>query len=237
LTAPGRIGYIELGTAIRKGRHLKTLVQCDFDGTITDRDVSFLLLDAFAEGDWQSLLEEYYAGRISVGDFNTRAFAMIKAPASAQLDLIFRSGKIKIRPGLLELVNYCKENGLKFVIVSNGQDFYIKAMLADLGLGDVEFHAAQAKFLPEGMDVHYIGPDGNIVLDGFKEAYARYFLGQGYRLLYVGNGASDIFPARLAQRVFATGEMRRKCAETGLDCIPFEDLHDVVKGMEKLPPA
>ncbi len=32
----------------------KTLVQCDFDGTITEEDVSFAMLDAFADGDWES---------------------------------------------------------------------------------------------------------------------------------------------------------------------------------------
>ena len=36
----------------------KTLVQCDFDGTITEEDVSFMLLDAFADRDprrWRQL--------------------------------------------------------------------------------------------------------------------------------------------------------------------------------------
>ena len=34
---------------------MKTLVQCDFDNTIAESDVSFMLLDAFADGDWQQL--------------------------------------------------------------------------------------------------------------------------------------------------------------------------------------
>ena len=36
----------------------KTIVQCDFDGTITDKDVSFLLLNHFADGNWRQLLDE-----------------------------------------------------------------------------------------------------------------------------------------------------------------------------------
>lgn len=214
---------------------MKILVQCDFDGTITDKDVSFLLLDAFADGDWRVLLAEYQAGKISVGDFNTRAFAMIKADRETQLNHIFNSGEIKIRPGFPELVDYCFRNQLKFVIVSNGQDFYIKAMLTKLGLRNVEFHAARANFLPSGMAVNYIGPDGTIVPDGFKEAYTRLFLSQGYRVIYVGNGVSDIYPARLSQHVFATADLLEKCRETKLDCIPFHDLHDVIRGLKQLP--
>ena len=53
---------------------MKTLVQCDFDGTITEEDVSFLLLDTFTDGNWRQMLEDYHEGRISVGVFNTRAY-------------------------------------------------------------------------------------------------------------------------------------------------------------------
>ncbi|MFH1651640.1 MAG: MtnX-like HAD-IB family phosphatase [Chloroflexota bacterium] len=216
---------------------MKTLVQCDFDGTITFRDASFLLLDTFADGDWRALLDEYLAGRISVGAFNTRAFAMVKAGREAQLELLLKSENLRIRPGFPELVRFCRENDLKFAIVSNGQDFYIKAILDKLGLTDLEYHAARASFHPEGMVVHYIGPDGNIVEDSFKETYTRLYLSQGYRVIYVGNGVSDIHPARLAQHVFATGSLLRKCRETSLECEPFEDLHDVREGIARLAAA
>ena len=216
---------------------MKTLVQCDFDGTITDKDVSFLLLDAFADGDWRALLADYQAGRISVGDFNTRAFAMIKTDKQTMLDLVFNSGEIKIRPGFPELVNYCYRNELKFVIVSNGQDFYIRAFLKKLGLNRVEFYSARSRFFPGGMEVGYIGPDGTLAEDGFKEKYTRLFICQGYEnIIYVGNGVSDIYPARLARHIFATGDLLNKCRETSLNCIPFEDLNDVVKGLEELRP-
>jgi len=38
---------------------MKTMVQCDFDGTITEEDVSFFLLDTFADGDWRQLWKDY----------------------------------------------------------------------------------------------------------------------------------------------------------------------------------
>ena len=159
---------------------------------------------------------------------------MVKADKQAMLDLIFTSGKIKIRPGFPELVNYCSQNGLKFVIVSNGQDFYIKDLLEKLGLTDVEFHSARSQFRPEGLDVRYIGPDGSIVEDSFKETYTQLFLSQGYRIIYVGNGVSDIYPAKHAHHVFATGDLLEKCRETKLDCTSFNNLNDVVRGLKGL---
>ena len=211
---------------------MKTLVQCDFDGTVTEEDASFFLLDAFAQGDWRRLLREYKEHRISVGEFNTKAFAMVKTDKPTLLEAL--EGKVKVRAGIHELVNYCLRKGFKLVIVSNGLDFYIEAILKDLGLSNIEVHAAQSFFHPEGMKVHYAGPDGKRIEDGFKEAHIKSFLKLGYGVIYIGNGASDVAPAKYAQYVFATGELLAYCRENNLNCKPFENLIDVVRDLEQI---
>lgn len=211
---------------------MKTLVQCDFDGTVTEEDVSFFLLDAFAQGDWRRLLREYKEHRISVGEFNTKAFAMVKDDKPTLLEEL--KGKVKVRSGLHELVNYCLKKGFRLVIVSNGLDFYIKAVLKDLGLDSIEVHAAQASFHPEGMKVKYVGPDGKILEDDFKEAYIKSFLKLGYKVIYVGNGDSDFAPAKYAHHVFATGELLAYCRENNLNYKPFENFLDIVRYIDLL---
>jgi len=211
---------------------MKTLVQCDFDGTVTEEDTSFFLLDAFAQGDWRRLLREYKEHRISVGEFNTKAFAMVKADKPTLLGVL--KGKIKVRAGFHELVNYCRRRGLRLVIVSNGLDFYIEATLKDLELESIEVHAAQASFHPEGMKVQYLGPDGERLEDGVKEAYTKSFLKLGYRVIYVGNGDSDFAPAKYAHHVFATGELLVYCRENNLNYKPFDNFVDVVRDIDLL---
>jgi 2-hydroxy-3-keto-5-methylthiopentenyl-1-phosphate phosphatase len=211
---------------------MKTLVQCDFDGTITKEDISFVLLDTFAQGDWRRLLREYEEHRISVGEFNTKAFAMVKADKHRLVEAL--QGNVKVRAGFHELVSYCLEKGLRLVIVSNGLDFYIRAVLKELGLGDVEVYAAQASFHPAGMRVRYVGPDGKRVNDGFKEAYIESFLRLGYRVIYIGNGDSDIAPAKYAHHVFATGDLLAYSKENNLDCKPFKDFGDIVKYLKQM---
>ena len=211
---------------------MKTLVQCDFDGTVTEEDTSFFLLDAFAQGDWRRLLREYKEHRISVGEFNTKAFAMVKADKPTLLEAL--KGEVKVRAGFHELVNYCRKKGLRLVIVSNGLDFYIKAVLKELGLENIEVHAAQAVFHPEGMEVHYVGPDGKRLDDGVKEAYIESFLKLGYRVIYIGNGDSDVAPAKYAHHIFATGELLAYCRENNLNYKPFENFMDVVKDLEQM---
>ena len=205
---------------------VKTLVQCDFDGTVTEKDASFFLLDTFAKGDWRRLLRDYKEHRISVGEFNTRAFAMVKADKPTLLGAL--KGEVKVRVGFHELVNYCLKKGVRLVIVSNGLDFYIKAVLKDLGLENIEVHAAQASFHPEGMKVQYVGPASKRLDDSFKEAYIKSFLKLGYRVIYMGNGDSDIAPAKYAHHVFATGDLLAYCRENNLIYKPFENFSDVV---------
>jgi 2-hydroxy-3-keto-5-methylthiopentenyl-1-phosphate phosphatase len=211
---------------------MKTLIQCDFDGTITEEDASFFLLDKFAQGDWRSLFQHYREHKISVGEFNTRAFAMVKADEHRLLEAL--EGNVKVRAGFHELVSYCLEEGLRFVIVSNGLDFYIRAVLSQSGLGDLEMHAAQASFRPTGMKVRYVGPDGKTVDDGFKDAYIESFLRLGFRVIYIGNGDSDIAPAKRAHRVFATGDLLAYSGESNLNCRPFTDFTEVVQELERL---
>lgn len=211
---------------------MKTLVQCDFDGTVTEEDASFFLLDAFAQGDWRRLLREYKEHKISVGEFNTKAFSMVKDDKPTLLEEL--KGKVKVRAGLHELVNYCLKKGFRLVIVSNGLDFYIKAVLKDLGLDSIEVHAAQASFHPEGMKVQYIGPDGKTLEDDFKEAYIKSFLKLGYKVIYVGNGDSDFAPAEYAHHVFATGELLAYCRESNLNYKPFENFIDIVRYIDLL---
>lgn len=212
---------------------MKTLIQCDFDGTITEEDMGFLLLDSFAGKDWRRLLTEYREGRLSVGRFNTRAFAMVKADKQTLLNFV--SSKAKVRAGFQELLAYCQRKDFRFVIVSNGMVFYIEAILSHIGIANIEILAAEAAFTGNGVDTRYIGPQGNLLQDGFKEAYVRLFLSRGYRLVYIGNGASDTVPARQANHIFATDELLAYCKETNLDCTPFTDLNDVVRGLELLP--
>ena len=214
---------------------MKTIVQCDFDGTITEKDVSFLLLDTFTNGNWRQLLEGYRGGKISVGVLNTKAFAMVRADEQTLLEFIFKKRKVSIRAGFDQLLAYCSKKGFEFAIISNGLDFYIEAILRDIGVKNIEVFAAQTQFRPGGLVVKYIGPDGRQLQEGFKDAHIESFLKEGYRVVYIGNGTSDIPPAKQAHHVFATGDLLAYCKKATLDCTPFTDLNDVVRGLELLP--
>jgi 2-hydroxy-3-keto-5-methylthiopentenyl-1-phosphate phosphatase len=53
-------------------------------------------------------------------------------------------------------------------------------------------------------------------------------------VIYIGNGDSDVAPAKSAHHVFATGDLLVYCKENSLNCKPFQDFRDVVKGLEQM---
>jgi 2-hydroxy-3-keto-5-methylthiopentenyl-1-phosphate phosphatase len=212
----------------------KTAVQIDFDGTVTEEDVSFMLLDVCLGDAWHEHHRDYEAGRISVGTFNRRVFSLVKEDRPTLTRLVLTSERVRIRPGFRELIEYCRKMSYRTVIVSNGLEFYIRAILENLGIAGVEVHAAENTFFPGGVAVRYLGPDGVELEAGFKEAYTDMLRKQGYEVVYIGDGNSDIHPARLARRVFATAQLLERCREDGLTCEPFKDFFDVIRGLEKL---
>jgi len=84
------------------------------------------------------------------------------------------------------------------------------------------------------VEAWYEGPDGKPIEDGFKEAYTRDFLKQGYRIVYVGNGVSDFAPARLCSHIFSLDNLTASCKEAGVAHTPFTDLREVAEGLKKL---
>ncbi len=213
---------------------MKTTVQLDFDGTVTEEDISFLLLDAFADGDWRKYLKQYSDRKITVAAFSKKVFSMIKADEKTLTDFVLKSPQAKARPGLREFTDYCKNKGIKVVIVSNGLEFYIKLILRKLGIKGLDIYAAENVFSPAGMKVRYIGPDGKEINDRFKEAYTDIFRLQGYRVVYIGDGLSDIYSARKVDYVCATRDLLELCKAEKLKCYPFSDFFDVVKILKSL---
>jgi 2-hydroxy-3-keto-5-methylthiopentenyl-1-phosphate phosphatase len=141
--------------------------------------------------------------------------------------LDYLKDKVKVRPGFQKLVELCQQKGIRLVIVSNGLEFYIKRILEDMGLYNLEYHAAETRFHANKLKVRYIGPDGSVVDSGYKEKYVNKYLNEGYNVVYIGNGSSDLSPARGAHQIFATESLLEHCQRSGLTCIPFTSFLEI----------
>jgi 2-hydroxy-3-keto-5-methylthiopentenyl-1-phosphate phosphatase len=188
-----------------------------------------LILEKYSREDWKHWLALYKEGKITVGEFNTRIFSTVKEDKQTLINFVREHAKVRL--GFIELLDFCKQNDYEFAVISNGLDFYIDFILTGLGLSNVNIIAAKTTFNPIGMKVKYIGPDGNILMDKFKEAFTRQYIGKGYRVIYAGNGLSDFPAATLSHRIFAREELAECCEKAGVPFTPFEDLNDIIRGL------
>jgi len=203
------------------------IIQCDFDGTITTNNISLLLREKFAIGNWRKTDVDYLHGRLTVERSNQLQFILIKE-SREKLEAFARKNA-EIRAGFLEFVSYCLAAGIRLVIVSSGLDFYIEAVLNKIGASDLELHCARTSFTKDGIAVSYIGPDGGTVREGFKKKYLAWLRKRGGRVAYIGDGLSDLEAARAADCVFATGHLHSLLNTSSVRHHTFSDFHDILR--------
>jgi 2-hydroxy-3-keto-5-methylthiopentenyl-1-phosphate phosphatase len=208
------------------------LVQCDFDGTITRNNLSTLLRESFARGDWRGIDARYLRGELTVERSNALQYALIREPREKLQTFVCEH--IDLRPGFSNFVTYCRREGISFVIVSSGLDFYIEPVLARMGLPDLELHCGQATFGEDGIAVRYVDPEGKVIDSGFKVSYLTWLRERDSTVIYLGDGNSDVEAARQADHVFATGVLRHLLEAQSVPATPFADFCDVLRQVQRL---
>lgn len=207
-------------------------IQCDFDDTITVHDVGAALLEAFGPRNWRQIEEEYKSGLISVEEEIRSQFANMGASQKEILDFVARTAEI--RPGFSQLVDYCREEGIRFVIVSNGLDLYIEPILLKLGLADLERYSGQARMTSQGIAVDYIDPTGIPVEKGFKAAWLRHLKAAKQPVVCIGDAISDIPPALEADHVIARSVLLDHFQRHRLPHFTFETFYDIRHHLQSL---
>ena len=208
------------------------VVQCDFDDTVSLGNVSTAIRREFGPEEWVAMEKEYHSGLYSVEESNIRQFALVTA--SEEHIAEFVASAVKVRDGFTGFVSYCRREGLKLLIVSSGLDLYIAPTLAKFGLSDLEFHSAHARSMGNGIEVAYTDPWGEPLTRGFKDAHVRSLKESGATVIYVGDGYSDVGPAREADFVIARSKLESDRRRQGLPVFPFETFDDVERHVKEI---
>jgi 2-hydroxy-3-keto-5-methylthiopentenyl-1-phosphate phosphatase len=201
-------------------------VLCDFDGTITLIDTAEYILDHHAEGDWRGIERLLEQGKVTIEQSMAMQFEMITLSRDemvAELDRV-----VLPRPGLDELLERCTANSIHFTITSAGLDFYIRHFMASIGWGRIEVVAPEVT--DENGGVRFRFPP--LVHPGarnFKEDRVLHEKAAGRRVVYIGDGTSDLWAALSADLAFAVRGSRldELLEREGREHRVFTDLSDV----------
>jgi 2,3-diketo-5-methylthio-1-phosphopentane phosphatase len=202
-------------------------VVTDFDGTITEEDVAELLLHEFTGDAWLEIERQH--SQIGTRETLRREFDLVRATRDQLLEAAGRLARLD--PTFPAFFAFCRQSEIPLEIVSEGFDTYLEHLLRRWGL-DVPFRTNAAAFHGDRIVLTHPHADPTCTLCGAcKMKRVLELRAAGYRVAYVGNGASDICPALEADLVFAKSDLERLCREHERAYVPFRDFSDVQRGI------
>lgn len=212
---------------------MKRAVLTDFDGTVTRTDVAEDLLREFAPPKWWDVEELHRARKIGTRETMVRQFALVHA---SQEEMIrFVDAHVELDETFPPFVAWCRRRRIPLEIVSEGLDFYLAHLLDRWGI-DVPVRTNHATAVEGRVRITYPYADPTCDLCGTCKLRRLFDLRvAGHRVVYVGDGHSDLCPAVEADEVFAKKELADLCREEAIDFFPFDTFADVQREMDRWP--
>jgi 2-hydroxy-3-keto-5-methylthiopentenyl-1-phosphate phosphatase len=206
------------------------LLVLDFDGTITTRDTLDFIVEQHAPAVFREAEDALQAGTMTLNEVIAYEFGHVTSTLAEVLDLVRE--RIVLRPGLPELVDFCRERFVDAVVLSSGFHEVIEPVLAWNGVS-LPVIAHSVSFGRDGAEVTFIDRPACPVCGEPCKRGDLPRLAAGRRIAYAGDGWSDRCGAAAADLVFARSSLADHLAATGVAYEPFDDLRDVQAGLAR----
>jgi len=206
------------------------VVFLDFDGTITRRDATDAILDAFARPAWLQIEDAWLSGRIGSRECLATQMALVTA-TQEQVDRLL--DEIGVDPGFALLLDACRADAVPVHIVSDGFDYCIKRIL---GRPDLNFltHLTDSHIVSSSLRQEdgrwrttFAHPACAHGCATCKPAAMARLTAVGAVTVFVGDGLSDRYAAAHADIVFAKDKLATYCENASIPYAPFDTLATV----------
>ena len=205
----------------------KLAVLCDFDGTISSSDILDILYDRFAGQECHELRKKWNKGETSTPAEIQGCFASMRATRTEMESAL---DPVHLDPGFLDFARFCREQGYPFAILSDGLYWYITYILKRHGIADLTIYANDVEFTPDGMLIHSPWYHPDTPLRGTsKPAIIQKYHDDGYTVVFIGDGPTDVEAVEVADIVFAKGRLAEYCQIKGVPFTAFDSFFDVIR--------
>jgi 2-hydroxy-3-keto-5-methylthiopentenyl-1-phosphate phosphatase len=215
----------------------RPVIFCDFDGTITQTDVTDQILTELAHPSWREIEQEWVRGQIGSRECLERQMALVEASPQELRALI---DSIPIDPHFAAFCRFGRAHGIPFYVLSDGFDYVIQRVLRRSGVRGALRNGSH--LFASGLRVQ-----GRRLIPAFpcsaepcehgcatcKAALIRR-LGAGRTpIIFIGDGLSDRFAVAESDWVFAKRQLLAACREQGIACQPFETFAEIQRALEE----
>ncbi len=205
----------------------------DFDGTISRQDVLDELVNRFSRNEsWKLIEERWKAGLIGSEQCLRQEFSLLNI-SDRELDLFL--DQIDIDPGFIPLVELLRQYQVPFAILSDGIEKFIRRILQRHNLQDMEIRAnrmmrrkGQLQLICPHRQKHCISGAAHC-----KCASANALRVALRKTVYIGDGRSDLCPARQTDIVFAKGVLAQELTIQQRPFIAYTGLHEIAAAMNR----
>jgi 2,3-diketo-5-methylthio-1-phosphopentane phosphatase len=214
------------------------IVFTDFDGTITQLDVTDEILAQLAHPSWQEIEQAWTRGLIGSRECLERQIALVDASAEELHALI---DAVPIDPAFSAFYRFTRKRSIPLYVLSEGFDYVIARILKRAGMnGPVRngIHTFSSALRLEGRRLIPSFPHSAQPCEHgcatCKAALIRRFGKGKYPVIFVGDGLSDRFAVDEADVVFAKRQLLAYCQEHGKPCHPFDTFAEVEQAIARL---
>ena len=214
------------------------IVFTDFDGTITQVDVTDEILAQLAHPSWLEVEQEWIRGSIGSRECLERQIALVDTSAAELHALI---DAIPVDPTFNAFYRFTRKRGIPLYVLSEGFDYWIERILKRAGMTGP---------LRNGLQIFSsaLRLEGRRLIPSFphsarpcehgcatcKAALIRR-LGKGkHPVIFAGDGLSDRFAVDEADVVFAKRQLLAYCREHGKPCHPFDSFAEVEQAVARM---
>ncbi|HVP07421.1 MAG TPA: MtnX-like HAD-IB family phosphatase [Candidatus Acidoferrum sp.] len=213
---------------------MKSVVFCDFDGTISRRDVGYHLFHHFSHGENEKLIPDWVSGRLSSRDCLRQEAAMVHAGPD---EIYAFLDTFEIDPGFKSFEEICRANGTELYVVSDGLDFYISYILGKNGLNHLPVKSNVGRLENDGITVSFpldnqtcqrCGTCKGEIIERYRRASSI-----PCQIAFVGDGYSDACAVRAADLILAKKDLEQYCLKHNIAYNWYRDFFDVTRLLDE----
>lgn len=205
----------------------KVCILSDFDGTITVEDGLYSFFVQYASSKWREIEYLWTNHKIGSKECLYREFACV--PNLNEKLICDYTKSVKIDSSFNEFFNVIQKKGIDFFIVSDGADYFIKKILSNNGINNINIISNHLEFENDKFILSFPNDFSNCATDAgtckckviskMKEKYDK--------VIYIGDGISDFCAAKKADILFAKKKLINYCKEQNINYIEFQSFKDI----------
>ena len=207
----------------------KTALFFDFDNTLTAGDVLDGIIETFSPNEkWRDWEEQWAEDRLSARDCLRLQVENLRVTREDLFDYL---SQVKIDPVFPEILRWARQRAVDVTIVSDSFVPLILRMLARNRIEGVPVFANHLEFAGDRLLPSFPYYDPAFPL--YANAKARHLEPRrDRRLIYAGDGRSDLDAALVADVVFAKDSLARELEARAVSYLRFETLEPVLAHLQ-----